>query len=253
MGLIVKGPTVWADKDLMGMRLLGTGISIAMLATACSSPEVSAPTFQVTSPTLARTSTTIPSTLEYIGLPELSEEENNMCSFVQGVGSDLAASDDRSRDATERAKAAAKDPTLSEPLRVRMLRDTELANAQRFANVLRRFDEAANLVTLIMPGPLTDQATLDQDATDAALLASIGTDLQETIDALRPLNAAEQEAFEAEQGREWIDLFTEDEFDAVIDKLDNDLTGMGREGEAREAMERLDDWSWRHCSAGLTK
>ncbi len=237
----------------MGIRLLGTGISIALIAVACAPSEDSAPTFQITSPTLATTSTTAPSTLPYIGLPELSSEENDMCRFVLGAGRDLAASDDIGRTASANAEARAKDRTLSEPLRVRMLRDTELANAQRFANVLKRFDEAVTLVQMIMPGPLTDQSTLDQDASDAALLASIGTDLQNTIETLRPLSPAAQEAFESQTGRKWEDLFTEDEYETVLNNLNNEQTGMGREGEAREAMERLDDWSWRHCSAGLTQ
>ena len=237
----------------MGKLLLGTGISLALIAVSCSATEETAPTFQVTSPTLATTSTTAPSTLQYIGVPELTAEENEMCDFVQGVGNDLVASDSVSVAARQNAARAAGDRTLSEPLRVRILRDTELANAQRFANVLKRFDEAARLVSQIVPGPLTDQATLDQDASDAALIASIGNKLQSTIDPLRPLNATQQAEFKSDRGRDWVDLFTEAELEAVLETLYNDTTGMGREDEAREAMERLDDWSWRHCSAGLTK
>ncbi len=249
----VKHALKWADERGMGFKLFAAGLSIVCLTAACSSTEESAPTFQVTSPTLATTSTTAPSTLQYIGVPELSSEENNMCSFVQSVGQDLLTSDQVSQNATEQAKRNATDRTLSEPLRVRMLRDTEVANAQRFANVLKRFDEAASIISSITPGPLTDQATLDQDASDAALLASIGSKLQITIDSTRALNAAEQEAYKQETGRDWVDLFTEDEYEAVLEVLNNTSTGMGREDEAREAMERLDDWSWRHCSAGLTK
>ncbi|MFW2382146.1 MAG: hypothetical protein ACN4GZ_10335 [Acidimicrobiales bacterium] len=227
-------------------------IALVLFLTACGAEEESAPTFRVTSPTLATTSTTVPSTLEYLGLPELSGPETDMCSFILSVSSDLESSDELSRNATKAAEAAATSRTLSEPLRVRMLRDTEVANAQRFANVLSRFEAAIELIPRIEPGALTSESRLEQDSVDAALLTEIGVGIQATIDQSRPLSAADQAAYLERTGTEWRDLFTEADLDEVRTVLNNSATGMGREAEAREAMERLDDWSWRHCSAGLT-
>ncbi|NNE95603.1 MAG: hypothetical protein HKN24_06195 [Acidimicrobiales bacterium] len=236
----------------MGKRVLGLSIAVMLCAGACAEQEATAPTFQVTSPTLASTSTTQPDRLEYLGLPELSQAENDMCRFIVNVGQDLEASDGQSRRATAAMESAIESPTLSEPLRVRLIRDTEIANAQRFANVLSRFADAIALIDAIEPGPLSDEETLANDAQDAALITEIGADIQETIDSSRPLSAAEQAAYLARTGTEWIDLFTERELENVLRTLHNETTGMGREAQARDAMERLDDWSWRHCAAGLT-
>ncbi len=240
----------------MGKKFIGVPIALLGLLlglTACAVEEETAPTFRVTSPTLVTTPTTIPSTLEYLGLPELTGPENEMCNFIHSVSRDLIASDERSRNATTAAEAAATSRTLSEPLRVRMLRDVDVANAQRFANVLSRFEPATGLIGAIEPGPLTSQDQLDEDASDAALLTEIAVDLQTTIDIARPLNAAEQAAYLERTGTEWRDLFTESELQDVRGTLNDSSTGMGREAEARQAMERLDDWSWRHCDAGLTR
>jgi hypothetical protein len=236
----------------MGTRFIGVPVALLLCLTACAAEEETAPTFRVTSPTLATTSTTTPSTLEYLGLPDLTGPENEMCDFILAVSLDLEASDRASRNATSAATAAATSRTLSEPLRVRMLRDAEVANAQRFANVLSRFEAAAALIASIEPGLLIDEERLTQDARDAELLAELGSGLQATIDTVRPLNSAEQAEYLERTGIEWLDLFTESEFQDVLRSL-NSEAGMGREVEAREAMERLDDWSWRHCDVGLTR
>jgi hypothetical protein len=237
----------------MGKRLVGLLGALVMCVAGCTVEEATAPTFRVTSPTLATTSTTTPSTLEYLGLPDLNAPEIEMCGFIERVGQDLRASDEQSRDATLASEAASKSRTLSEPLRVRMLRDTEVANAQRFANVLKQFDTAIDLIASIEPGPLTSEVRLEEDARDAVILSGMGTALQETIDSVRPLDSRERVAYLERTGTEWRDLFTEEEFDDVLTVLHDSSSGMGRETEAREAMERLDDWSWRHCDAGLTR
>jgi hypothetical protein len=237
----------------MGRRLVGLLGALVLCVAACTVEEATAPTFRVTSPTLATTSTTTPSTLEYLGLPDLTAHEIEMCRFIERAGQDLRASDEQSRNATVASEAASKSRTLSEPLRVRMRRDTEVANAQRFANVLKQFDTAIELIASIEPGPLTSEVRLEGDARDAVVLFEIGTVLQETIDSIRPLDTRERVAYLERTGTEWQDLFTEEEFEEVLIVLHDNSSGMGRETEAREAMERLDDWSWRHCDAGLTR
>jgi hypothetical protein len=253
----LKGPLIGVDEQSMGKRTVGVPIAllslVSLFLTGCGAEEATAPTFRVTSPTLVTTSTTTPSMLEYLGLPELSSAENEMCQFILSVGMDLDATDEQSRNATIAVEAAAKSRTLSEPLRVRMLRDVDVANVQRFANVLSRFEPATDLIRSIEPGQLTSQEQLESDAIDAELLTEIAADLHTTIETTRPLNPAEQAAHLERTGTEWSDLFTESELDEVRRTLNNSSTGMGREVEAREAMERLDDWSWRHCDAGLTR
>lgn len=249
----LKHPLSCVDQYHMGKRLLGALSALVLCFTACAAEEEGGPTFRMTSPTLASTSTTTPSTLEYLGLPELSASEQEMCVFILAVSADLEASDSQSRNATVATEAAVANPTLSEPLRVRMLRDTEIANAQRFVNILKRFDGATELIASIEPGPLTSRAKLDEDAHDAAQLTEIGAVVQATIDSVRPLDDAAKAAYQESTGTEWRDLFTEAELDEVRKILNDASNGMGREVEAREAMERLDDWSWRHCAAGLTR
>ena len=81
-------------------------VSLAMLAAGCAEEESSAPTFQVTSPTLVTTSSTTPSTLAYLGVPDLSSQENEMCRFIGGIGRSLDVSDQNSRMATAAANSA---------------------------------------------------------------------------------------------------------------------------------------------------
>ncbi len=236
----------------MQRTVLG-GVIVAFVMSSCSGQEATAPTFQVTSPSLATTSTTTPDSLQYLGVPELSDEENAMCTFVDGVGRDLEASDRNSQNTRAAVERSYDDRTLSEPLRVRSHRNAELANAQRFANVLRRFTEGAELIEQIEPGEHTSAERLSSDAADIALLIEIGNGIDQTVAALQPLDAAAQAAYLAEHQEEWADIRTTADLDRVLLALNNESIGMGRETEARDAMERVDDWSWRHCSSGLTR
>ncbi|MBT8239953.1 MAG: hypothetical protein KJN63_01850, partial [Acidimicrobiia bacterium] len=96
----LKHPRIGVDELTMGKGLVGLLGALILCFASCAVEEDSAPTFRVTSPTLASTSTTAPSTLEYLGLPDLSGGEVEMCDFIERVSQDLKASDERSRNAT---------------------------------------------------------------------------------------------------------------------------------------------------------
>jgi hypothetical protein len=235
----------------MGRSVVAAAVAGLMLA-ACSTEVAEAPTFQVTTPESATSTTGSPDRLAWLGNPELSIAEIELCRFVERVDSQLESVDAINRKSDERVEQAAKDRTLSEPIRVRMYRDAELDSAARFAGVLNMFEEGAGLLVAVEPNQRVGEADLAADADDMALIASIGATLSETIAGLRPMTPAEQEEYAAANGSAWSDIFTEAELEQVREQLNSNRVGMGREEEARQAMDRVDDWSWRHCSAGFS-
>ncbi len=241
------------EETIMGRSVLAVALVGLVLATSgCSTEEAEAPTFQMTSPESATSTTAAPNRLAWVGNPELTAAEIELCRFVERVDSQLERVDTTNRRNTEQVGQASKDRTLSEPIRVRMIRDAELDNAQRFANVLGMFEEGGVLLASVLPNERVSAEHLASNVDDVALIAGIGAALNETIAGLRPLTAAEQEEYASTTGLEWRDLFTEDELEVAREQLNSDRAGMGREEEARQAMDRVDDWSWRHCSEGFS-
>lgn len=253
-GRLLKTGSTRDEEMIMGRLVLAVAVvGLVVGGSGCRTEgAVEAPTFELTAPESATSTTAAPDRLAWLGNPELTVAEIELCRFVERVDSQLESVDTANRKNTIRVDEASKDRTMSEPVRVRMFRDAELDNAQRFANVLGLFDEGKVLLASVPPNERVSAAQLASDADDMALIASIGADLDETIAGLRPLTLTEQEEYASSTGAAWRDLFTQEELESVREQLNSDQVGMGREGEARMAMDRIDDWSWRHCSEGFS-
>lgn len=215
--------------------------------------EAEAPTFRITAPTSDATTTTVPARLAWLGESNLTPAERELCSLIVSIDTGLAAAEEQNRLELAAAERAVEDPTLSEPLRVRRLRDAELANATRLASVLLRLDEGRDLLEGMSPTENLPADSLAGIEADMASVVAIGEVLLATIETLEPLDASDQAAYRERTGLDWRDLFTEAELQQVRAELYNDRTGLGRLDEARELLDRIDDWSWRHCSEGFSE
>ncbi len=228
------------------------GVLIGVLAfCSCATEQAEAPTFRVTVPPREATTTTEPGRLAWIGELDLTAAEQDLCSFIGSLDARLAAVDEQNRVAAQATALAAEDRTLSEPIRVRMIRDTELANVRRLAGVFAGFSEGIELLERIENSEWSVD-NLAAIGADMELVVEIGDQLRATIDELEPLDAAEQAGYAERTGTEWRDLFTEAELDVFRAELDDEDTGLGLVDDAREAMDRIDDWSWRGCSQGFS-
>lgn len=232
-------------------RLGGVLVGVLVLC-SCATEQAEAPTFRVTAPPHEVTTTTEPGRLAWIGEIDLSAAERDLCAYVGSLDATLSAVVEQNRAAERATAVAAEDRTLSEPIRVRMIRDTELANARRLAGVFAGFSEGIGLLERIDPTEKWSADRLAAVGADIRLVVEIGNRLQATIAELEPLDPAEQAAYAERTGTEWRDLFTEAELDRFQAELDDEDTGLGLVDDAREAMDRIDDWSWRGCSQGFS-
>ncbi len=227
--------------------------TVLLVAGACSAgEEIQSPTFRVTAPALATTTSTAPERLAWVGNPNLTPPESAMCAFIDDVDARVTSADYQNELATIQAENRAVDRTLAEPLRVRMFRDTEVANAQRIASALGSFAEGSDLLTEITPNERVGADVLAETARDIDEVVAISQTMAETIDRARPLSGSEQADYETRTGSVWEDIFTEIELEPILEDLHNEVTGMGLEDEARDLMGQIDDWSWRQCSEGFS-
>lgn len=232
------------------MRWVAVLLGVSAMCGCATTDGAEAPTFGMTTPSSAPT--TSPARLAWLGDSDLTPPERALCSFIGSADAALVAVEEQNRTTLASAEEAVKDPTMSEPIRVRRLRDAELANADRFAAVLLRFVEGREVLQLAGPTDNLPREAMDDMEADMDAVVAIGEAITATIAALKPLDADGQAAYHEETGVEWRDLFTEAELADVRAELYDDQTGMGRADEARALMDRIDDWSWRHCSQGFS-
>lgn len=234
----------------MGRSLVGVALIAALAVGGCATEQAEAPTFLVTAPPQATTTTTQPGRLAWIPRSDLTSAERELCSFIANAERALSTAEQRNRQDVRTTEEAADDRTISEPIRVRMLRDTELTNARRLADVLIGFGAGSALLAEIDPSEnLSTDMRASIDA-DIELVVAIGRDLTAAVDRLKPLDAAERAAYAERTGTDWRDLLTEDDLEQFRAELER--SGLGRVEQAHEAMDRIDDWSWRHCSDGFS-
>ncbi len=224
------------------------------LLAGCTPPEeAESPTFQITSPELGTTtSSSAPVRLAWLGNPDLTGPEREMCSFIDSIDRTISGVDEINQAALLQMEARAADRTLAEPLRVRMKRDTAVSNARRLAGVFVSFEEGSDLIDRIDPNERVPAEELAATKADIDRVVVIGQIFADAAERAAPLNAAAQADYEAQTGEKWEDLWTEKELDRVLEELADDTTGTGLETEARALMDSIDDWSWSQCSEGFS-
>ncbi len=228
-------------------------LMVGLLAGCTTAEEAESPTFQITSPELgATTSSSAPVRLAWLGDPDLTGPERDMCVFVDSIDRTISTVDEVNAAAISQMTARAADRTLAEPLRVRMKRDTAVANARRLAGMFTSFEEGSDLIDRIDPNERVPAEELAETKADIDRVVAIGQILAVAAERAAPLNAAAQAEHETQTGEKWEDLFTEKELEQVLAELADDTTGTGLEPEARALMDLIDNWSWSQCSAGFS-
>ncbi len=228
-------------------------LMVGLLAGCTSVEEAESPTFQITVPKLGTTtSSSVPVRLVWLGNPDLTGPEKDMCGFVDSIDKTISMVDEINETASLQTKARAADRTLAEPLRVRMIRDTAVANARRLAGMFASFEEGSDLIGKIDPNERVPAEELAATKADIDRVVVIGQILAVAAERAAPLDAAAQAEYETQTGEDWEDLFSEGELDQVLEELADETNGTGLESEARELMDSIDDWSWRQCSEGFS-
>ena len=226
---------------------------VGLLAGCATAEEAQSPTFQITTPELGTTSSSsAPVRLAWLGDPDLTGPERDMCAFVDAIDRTISTVDEVNAAAISQMTARAADRTLAEPLRVRMKRDTAVANARRLAGMFTSFQEGSDLIDRIEPNERVPAEELAETKADIDRVVAIGQTLAVAAEQAAPLDAAARAEYETQTGKNWEDLFTEEELDRVLEELADDTTGTGLEPEARLLMDSIDDWSWSQCSAGFS-
>ncbi|NNF53554.1 MAG: hypothetical protein HKN03_03825 [Acidimicrobiales bacterium] len=226
---------------------------LGLLAGCTTGEESQSPTFQVTAPELGTTTTPgAPVRLAWLGNPDLTGPERDMCAFIDDIDKSVSEVDEINAAAILQMEARAADRTLAEPLRARLKRDTAVANARRLASVFTSFGEGVELIDRIDPNERVSAEELESIKQEIERVVVIGETIAAAAETAAPLTATAQADYETKTGEEWVDLLTERELDDILEELRDETTGTGLEPEARELMAEIDDWSWRQCSEGFS-